>query len=297
VLEYHRSKRTAMTRSELSTPAQWLRSRGHLDGSKTVFDYGCGRGGDIERMLELGIDAKGWDPNFCPKNPCLLADIVQVAFVLNVIEEDKDRVQCLKRASALAKELLVIAMIQDGTGADDRNRSQGDGGITSSGSFQWYASDREVLDLVRRSTGRQAWPHGGGLYTVDMTKDPAVKLVEAELVKGELVPEVSKQHQVNGQFKKGRSKTGGRPPGSPNHVTQAVKDAVYAAFEEAGGIEYLVEVSRLEPKTFVSLLSKLIPSELRVETDDGLPLVIVKDYTQGMPKKKKPRPPKKPKPY
>lgn len=57
-------------------------------------------------------------------------------------------------------------------------------------------------------------------------------------------------------------KTGGRTAGTPNKVTQAVKEAVQAAFDEVGGVDYLVTVAKQDHKTFCALLGKVIPTQV-----------------------------------
>ncbi len=42
------------------------------------------------------------------------------------------------------------------------------------------------------------------------------------------------------------------------------------AFEQAGGLEYLVRLAQKDPKTFVPLLIKTLPPELRVSQENGL---------------------------
>jgi hypothetical protein len=58
--------------------------------------------------------------------------------------------------------------------------------------------------------------------------------------------------------KKGERR-GGRQKGSPNKLTADVKAAIQAAFEEAGGKEYLVKLAREDPRTFCALVGKLVP--------------------------------------
>ena len=59
----------------------------------------------------------------------------------------------------------------------------------------------------------------------------------------------------------------GRPKGSPNKVTAAVKDMVAQALEQAGGIEYLVTQSRDNPTAFLTLVGKIIPVQQHVQGD------------------------------
>lgn len=63
----------------------------------------------------------------------------------------------------------------------------------------------------------------------------------------------------------------GRPKGLPNKLTVSVKEAVENAFQELGGMSYLVHVGRTDPRTFCALLSKLLPTKLA--NADGSPLL------------------------
>jgi len=54
---------------------------------------------------------------------------------------------------------------------------------------------------------------------------------------------------------------GGRPLGSRNQLTIDVKKAIIAAFDKAGGERWLAALARDEPRTFATLLAKIVPSE------------------------------------
>ena len=57
----------------------------------------------------------------------------------------------------------------------------------------------------------------------------------------------------------------GRPKGVLNKTTQGVKKAIEEAFDRAGGVEYLVKVAQKDPRAFLALLAKLIPTDIKVE--------------------------------
>ena len=67
----------------------------------------------------------------------------------------------------------------------------------------------------------------------------------------------------------------GRPPGSPNKTTASLKAAILEAFDEIGGASWLKDLAENDPRTFSSLLAKLIPSEVSADitstTISGLP--------------------------
>jgi hypothetical protein len=60
-------------------------------------------------------------------------------------------------------------------------------------------------------------------------------------------------------------KTGGRKKGTPNKTTALLKDAILKAAENAGGgdiVEYLTQQARLNPGPFMSLLGKVMPTQI-----------------------------------
>ena len=57
----------------------------------------------------------------------------------------------------------------------------------------------------------------------------------------------------------------GRPKGSLNKVTAAVKDMVAQALDKAGGVEYLVTQSRDNPTAFLTLVGKIIPMQADIK--------------------------------
>lgn len=60
-------------------------------------------------------------------------------------------------------------------------------------------------------------------------------------------------------------KTGGRTKGTPNRTTAAMREAIHEAFEQAGGVGYLVQVAKDSPEVFCRLLAKLIPTAVAAE--------------------------------
>ncbi|MBU2803227.1 hypothetical protein HFV02_13425, partial [Acidithiobacillus caldus] len=53
----------------------------------------------------------------------------------------------------------------------------------------------------------------------------------------------------------------GRPRGAVNRTTAALKEALLEAFDRGGGVDWLLALMKNEPKTFASLLARLIPTE------------------------------------
>lgn len=62
--------------------------------------------------------------------------------------------------------------------------------------------------------------------------------------------------------KPGCAKTGGRKKGTPNILTSDVKTMILAALDKAGGVEYLVSQARESPAAFMTLVGKVLPTQL-----------------------------------
>ncbi len=62
-----------------------------------------------------------------------------------------------------------------------------------------------------------------------------------------------------------RTPGSGRKKGQVNHLTASVKAAVEEAFHRVGGAEYLVTVAQNDPKTFCTILGRIIPQQVNAE--------------------------------
>ena len=54
----------------------------------------------------------------------------------------------------------------------------------------------------------------------------------------------------------------GRKKGVPNKITASVKEMILAALDAVGGQRYLEEQAKQNPQAFMSLLGRIIPSEI-----------------------------------
>jgi hypothetical protein len=54
----------------------------------------------------------------------------------------------------------------------------------------------------------------------------------------------------------------GRPKGSTNKATKALKEMILGALDDAGGQDYLRRQSAENPTAFLTLIGKVLPSEI-----------------------------------
>ncbi len=158
--------RTALKRSTLSSPLSHLLDLGFLDGRRSLFDYGCGRGDDLRLLAEMGIDATGWDPAYRPKALHRSADIVNLGFVLNVVDKPDERQRTLKAAWALAKEVLIVSVMLGYKAHRERFSTHGDGVRTQHDTFQKYYSQDEFRQYVEATLDANATPIAPGICLV-----------------------------------------------------------------------------------------------------------------------------------
>jgi DNA phosphorothioation-associated putative methyltransferase len=162
--------RTALSRYSFSAPIQMLSRFGFLDTTRSLFDYGCGRGDDVRGLKGLGIEAAGWDPHYANDQPLSRASIVNLGFVINVIENVDERELALKKSYSLSDDILVVsAMLANQDSA--RGIPYGDGVLTSRNTFQKYYSQSELKEFIDRVTENDAVAVGPGVFFVFKDKD------------------------------------------------------------------------------------------------------------------------------
>lgn len=68
----------------------------------------------------------------------------------------------------------------------------------------------------------------------------------------------------------------GRKKGAQNKVTKALKEMILGALSDVGGQKYLAKQAEKSPRAFLSLLGRVLPTE--VTGGDGAPLTVVVKY-------------------
>lgn len=162
--------RTAISRPQLSTPLQAAAKHGYLDGYHSVFDYGCGRGNDIAILETAGVNVSGWDPYYRPKTELKEADVVNLGYVLNVIEDGSERRRVLSEALSLTSKLLVVSVITSRSEEASHYREYNDGVLTDRGTFQRYFQQDEIQNLIEDVTDQEALAIGPGIFFVFVDK-------------------------------------------------------------------------------------------------------------------------------
>jgi DNA phosphorothioation-associated putative methyltransferase len=161
---------TALSRSNLSAPMQCLARHGFLDGSFSIFDYGCGKGDDIRNLRVNSIPAAGWDPHYAPGQPKHPADIVNLGFVINVIENYQERLDALLGAYELTRQVLVVSTMLLNQNAW-KGQVYNDGIITQRNTFQKYFTQTELKEFLSETLNTDAIPVAPGIFYIFKDQD------------------------------------------------------------------------------------------------------------------------------
>lgn len=163
--------KTAMSRAALSRPVATAIRDEILEPTKSVFDYGCGRGDDVRHLISLGYSAAGWDPNHRPNAERRSADVVNLGYVINVIERQDERAATLRQAWELARDVLVVSSRLTWEARNLEGRPLADGLMTSKGTFQKLYEQAELARWIESTLGTEVHAAAPGIFYV--FRDPA----------------------------------------------------------------------------------------------------------------------------
>ena len=165
--------RTAIKRYDLSKPVKVLLECGLLRKKDTFFDYGCGHGMDIEGLSHLGYQASGWDPCFKPNAAKTPASVVNLGYVLNVIEEPEERLTALREAYSLSERVLLVSSMVVGQENSAHTRPYRDGYLTKTNTFQKFYLPGELETLIEEALNTEATTLALGICAVFRDPDEA----------------------------------------------------------------------------------------------------------------------------
>ncbi|MBC1237574.1 hypothetical protein [Nostoc sp. 2RC] len=145
-------------RNSLSATAKAILNHQLLSIDETHLDYGCGRGGDVERLITAGYRSVGYDPHYFPSS-ATPADVVTMGYVLNVIENPQQRRQALAHAWNLTKKRLIVSTNVRGCGIHE-------GEYTRLGTFTKFYNHIELKAYIESTLGFEAVKLGKDKFVI-----------------------------------------------------------------------------------------------------------------------------------
>jgi DNA phosphorothioation-associated putative methyltransferase len=158
--------RTALRRAGLSRPIRLSLEEGLINKDRFIFDYGCGHGDDMLHLRSQGINCAGWDPVYHPQGNRILADIVNLGYVINVIEDAQERASVLREAWSLTRKLLIVSARLTVDAKEESQTSYEDGWLTRLGTFQKYYEQHELRDWIDSVLNVSSVPAAPGIFYV-----------------------------------------------------------------------------------------------------------------------------------
>jgi hypothetical protein len=78
------------------------------------------------------------------------------------------------------------------------------------------------------------------------------------------------ERHPDGRLKNGGPRPGaGRPKGSPNKLSQSLKEMILASLDDVGGRKYLARLAIENSSAYSSLIGKVLPTTLAASESDG----------------------------
>ena len=167
--------RTAISRTDYSRPIRVALVDGVIGPDATVLDYGCGLGDDVRHLRLHGTESWGWDPVHLPDGSRAPAQVVNLGYVVNVIEDADERANCLACAWACAQRVLIVsARLASQTRDFTPVGRFADGFVTSVPTFQKLYHQNELKGWIETELGEPAVAGGPGVFYV--FRDPADRM-------------------------------------------------------------------------------------------------------------------------
>lgn len=193
--------RTAIRRSEMSRPIRLAINDGLIKQDTLVFDYGCGHGGDVRNLNNLGILCIGWDPVYQPDVEHSAADVVNLGYVVNVIENPAERVSTLRKAWALTRRLLIVSARLTVDLKEDSQTPYGDGWITRSGTFQKFYEQYELRDWIDEVLSVSSVAAGPGVFYIFRDTELAQSFIASRFRRKAATPRQRYSNHIFEQYK------------------------------------------------------------------------------------------------
>ena len=144
----------------------------------------------------MGIPVSGWDPAFFPDEERTAADVVNLGYVVNVIEEPDERVVVLAAAWDLARKVLIVSARLDWEAADAAVDFQSDGIVTGKRTFQKFFTQEELRQWIERVLNRRPVAAAPGVFYVFRDDGDEQSFAVNRVARQRQIPGVEQCHEL-----------------------------------------------------------------------------------------------------
>lgn len=188
---------TAIVRADLSRPLKCAIADGLVSTKTQVFDYGCGRGGDLRCLAAMGYVASGWDPIHRPNSELRSSPVVNLGYVVNVIEDLNERRETLRNAWGLAEDVLIVSARMNVDVHTLRDVQEfADGCLTSRGTFQKFFTQQELRDWIERTIQVKAVPAAPGVFYAFRDDQVRTDFIASRFRRRSVAPRLTKSEEL-----------------------------------------------------------------------------------------------------
>jgi len=185
--------RAALHRNILSRPIRIVLENKLLTADNSFFDYGCGHGEDVVRLRDRGYHSNGWDPYYCPNNPLKTADIVNLGYVINVIEDAQARHEALVKAWSLSKKILIVATQVLVNNRQEGLLAYGDSRLSTKNDSEKYYEQAELKNYIDSTLNVNAIAVDLGVFIVFRDNKQAEVFRSSRFVSKLTIPKVNRE--------------------------------------------------------------------------------------------------------
>ena len=248
--------KTAIRRHDLSKPMKCGIRDNIVQKKYDIFDYGCGYGEDITYLKDNGYKATGWDPVFAADNNMHESDVVNLGYIINVIEDPKERADTIKKSFHLAKRAIIISAMT--TNVKACGEQYKDGYLTSRNTFQKYYKQSELKEMIEYNTGEEAYAADSGVFYVFKDDDLKASYFENKWLK-RAVPTVRRRPSDLAVFKE-----------KVQAIDPELAEQIRSAIEQYGRVPVTEELPEIETLFTSYKRPNAIIRKIQEEVDDEL---------------------------
>lgn len=192
--------KTAITRTDLSRPIRLALTDGVLTPDRSLFDYGCGLGDDLRLLNSRGFTGRGWDPVHRPEEILEPASVVNLGYVVNVIENPRERQEVLRKAWSLAEHVLIVSarLTMDGRFLSESS-GYADGCLTVRGTFQKFFDQHELRNWIDQTLEVRSVPAAPGVFYVFREEEARATFVASRYRRRLAAPRLTKSAELYSQ--------------------------------------------------------------------------------------------------
>ena len=145
----------------------------------------------------MGCQASGWDPVHRPHTDRTRSEVVNLGYVVNVIEDVDERSEVLRKAWALTDQVLIVSARPALDGRTLRDSFLvADGYLTSRGTFQKFYEQHELRDWIDRTLNAGAVPAAPGIFYVFRDEQVRASFIATQYRRRSAAPRLTKSAEL-----------------------------------------------------------------------------------------------------